>query len=81
MFIRELLWVAVSNTNSLPNQSKCLVAASDRRSKRIHLLLEKSIVMVTEVKVEDWSGKTGVKMVTLTSPKLQVNLVKIRNDR
>ena len=44
-------------------------------------VFRKSLVMVTEVKVEDWSGKTGVKMVTLTSPKLQVNLVKIRNDR
>jgi len=33
--------------------------------------------MVTEVKVEDWSGKTGVKIVTLSSPKLQVRLLSL----
>jgi len=33
--------------------------------------------MVTQAKVEDWPGKAGVKMVTLTSPSLQVRLLSL----
>lgn len=33
--------------------------------------------MGVKAKVEDWPGKTGVKMVTLTSPKLQVRLLSL----
>ena len=63
------------HTNLLQNQSKSLILES--KSSHCHLL-EKPCVLLsckmgTKAKVEDWPGKAGVKMVTLTSSSLQVS--------